>query len=133
MRDGEFTGARRMKGVTLRWIVEAMIGGETKDFSTSLTYTVGAEVFRAGDVALPKTGGGNNVDHVSLSVIAGEILGIFGLMGRGARRFWNASLAGIPMRPGRSFSTVSNCAARALPIALCGARRWYPKIAGKTG
>ncbi len=83
LRDGEITGARSMEGVDLRWIVEAMIGGKSKDFAEAITHNPGDEVFRAENVALPKMGGGFHVDHVSLSVRAGEIVGIYGLMGAG--------------------------------------------------
>ncbi|MCO6384319.1 sugar ABC transporter ATP-binding protein [Oceanicola sp. 502str15] len=83
LRDGEITGSRSMDGVDLRWIVEAMIGGAQKDFAASIGHEPGDEVFRAEDVVLPKMGGGYHVDHVSLDVKAGEIVGIYGLMGAG--------------------------------------------------
>ncbi|QDC08627.1 sugar ABC transporter ATP-binding protein [Oceanicola sp. D3] len=83
LRDGEITGARSMDGVDLRWIVEAMIGGKSKDFAEPISHEPGDEAFRAEDVMLPKMGGGFHVDHVSLSVRSGEIVGIYGLMGAG--------------------------------------------------
>ncbi|MBY6049745.1 sugar ABC transporter ATP-binding protein [Vannielia litorea] len=83
LRDGEITGSRSMEGVDIRWIVEAMIGGAQKDFAAPISHELGAEVFRAEEVVLPKMGGGYHVDHVSLSVKAGEIVGIYGLMGAG--------------------------------------------------
>ena len=83
LRDGEVTGSRSMQGVDLRWIVEAMIGGKSKDFAESISHEVSEEAFRAEDVVLPRMGGGYHVDHVSLSVNAGEIVGVYGLMGAG--------------------------------------------------
>lgn len=87
LRDGEITGNREMTGVNLAWIVKAMIGDKSKDYSTTVTHSVGAEVFRAEDVVLPNRRGGNAVDHVSLGVNAGEIVGVYGLMGAGRTEF----------------------------------------------
>jgi len=87
LRDGEITGSRSMDGVDLQWIVQAMIGEKSKDYATAVTHEIGSEVFRAQDVSLAKAGGGYSVDHVSLNVRAGEIVGIYGLMGAGRTEF----------------------------------------------
>ena len=83
LRDGEVTGDRSMDGVDIPWIVNAMIGDKSKDFAAPTNHQIGAEVFRAENVVLPKLGGGYAVDHVSISAKAGEIVGIYGLMGAG--------------------------------------------------
>ncbi|TIW76097.1 MAG: ATP-binding cassette domain-containing protein, partial [Mesorhizobium sp.] len=46
-------------------------------------HQLGAEIFRAEEICLPRVTGGLAVDHVSLALRAGEILGIYGLMGAG--------------------------------------------------
>jgi erythritol transport system ATP-binding protein len=43
----------------------------------------GEEVFRTENICLPRAQGGYAVDHVSIGVRKGEILGIYGLMGAG--------------------------------------------------
>ncbi|MDT0683838.1 sugar ABC transporter ATP-binding protein [Roseicyclus sp. F158] len=86
LRDGEITGAQPMDGVDIPWIVTAMIGETSKDFPPR-AQTIGEDVFRAEDVTLPREAGGLAVDHVSLSVKAGEIVGIYGLMGAGRSEF----------------------------------------------
>ncbi|SFA91601.1 erythritol ABC transporter ATP-binding protein [Poseidonocella pacifica] len=86
LRDGEITGAQPMQGVDIPWIVHAMIGDASKDFPPRAD-TIGEEVFRAEAVTLPREAGGLAVDHVSLSVKAGEIVGIYGLMGAGRSEF----------------------------------------------
>ncbi len=103
LRDGEITGSRPMQGVDIPWIVQAMIGGESKDFSQSLSHEFGAEVFRAEDITLPKLGGGFMVEHMSLSVRAGEILGLYGLMGAGRSEFLECIMAQHPEASGRFF------------------------------
>ena len=103
LRDGEVTGTRSMDGVDVPWIVEAMIGGEAKDFAAPIDHQIGSEVFRAEDVALAKMGGGYSVDHVSFSANAGEILGIYGLMGAGRTELLECIIGRHPEALGRYF------------------------------
>ncbi|RWL06159.1 MAG: sugar ABC transporter ATP-binding protein [Mesorhizobium sp.] len=83
LRDGRVTGQERMKNVDTQWIVRQMIGSDAKDFAKADGHVPGEEIFRAEDICLPRVTGGLAVDHVSLSLRAGEILGIYGLMGAG--------------------------------------------------
>lgn len=101
LRDGTITGARPMAGVDLPWIVHAMIGGASKDFPRTTAPAFGPEVFRAEDVTLPRPGGGLTVDHVSLSVREGEIVGLYGLMGAGRTEFLECIMAQHPQSGGR--------------------------------
>ena len=103
LRDGKVTGSRSMEGVDIPWIVQAMIGGKSKDFSESLGHAFGEEVFRAEDITLPKMGGGYTVDHVSFAVRKGEILGLYGLMGAGRSEFLECVMAQHPAATGRFF------------------------------
>ena len=63
-----------------------MIGAASKDYARTGEHALGAEVFRAEEITLPRPGGGRAVDEVSLSLRAGEIVGIYGLMGAGVRQ-----------------------------------------------
>ncbi|RUV71742.1 MAG: sugar ABC transporter ATP-binding protein [Mesorhizobium sp.] len=83
LRDGRITGQEKMKNVDTQWIVRQMIGSDAKDFAKADGHVPGEEIFRAEDICLPRVTGGLAVDHVSLSLRAGEILGIYGLMGAG--------------------------------------------------
>src|SRR5262245_16222892 len=83
LRDGRVTGEERMANVDTQWIVRQMIGSDAKDFAKSDDHRPGEEIFRAEEICLPRATGGLAVDHVSLGLRSGEIVGIYGLMGAG--------------------------------------------------
>ena len=103
LRDGKITGARSMDGIDLSWIVQNMIGGASKDFPKTQVQEFGEEIFRADDITLPRMGGGFLVDHVSMSVRAGEILGVYGLMGAGRSEFFECIMAQHSSSGGKVF------------------------------
>ncbi|SFR04976.1 sugar ABC transporter ATP-binding protein [Poseidonocella sedimentorum] len=100
LRDGEITGARSMEGVDIPWIVRAMIGDKSKDFASEITHDYGPTMFEARDVSLARAGGGWTVDHVSMSVRAGEVLGVYGLMGAGRSEFLECVMGQHPTARG---------------------------------
>ncbi|MBX3567960.1 MAG: sugar ABC transporter ATP-binding protein [Rhizobiaceae bacterium] len=83
LRDGHITGQEEVRNVDTQWIVRQMIGSDAKDFAKADDHALGEEVFRTEEISLPRATGGLAVDHVSLSLRKGEILGIYGLMGAG--------------------------------------------------
>lgn len=83
LRDGHITGSAKMKDVDTKWIVRQMIGSDAKDFSTPGRHAIGADILNVEDICLPRATGGFSVDHVSLAVKSGEIVGLYGLMGAG--------------------------------------------------
>jgi len=103
LRDGRVTGARRMAEVDLHWIVRQMIGSDAKDYSSHGDHGFGPEALRAEDICLPRVTGGYAVDHVSLSVRAGEIVGLYGLMGAGRSEFLECVMGRHPLSRGAIF------------------------------
>ncbi len=103
LRDGMITAAQAMEGVDIPWIVRAMIGDGSKEFPRTQPPNFGDEVFRADTICLPRLGGGYSVDHVSLSVRAGEIVGLYGLMGAGRTEFLECIMAQHPNSTGQFF------------------------------
>jgi erythritol transport system ATP-binding protein len=103
LRDGRVTGNRPMADIDVHWIVRQMIGSDAKDFSAPGDRAFGSEALRAEDVCLPRITGGYAVDHVSLSVRAGEIVGVYGLMGAGRSEFLECVMGRHPLASGRVY------------------------------
>ncbi|WP_158816465.1 sugar ABC transporter ATP-binding protein [Methylocapsa sp. S129] len=103
LRDGRVTGRERMADVDIAWIVRQMIGSAAKEFTKAEGQSIGEEAFRAEDICLPRVTGGYEVDHVSLSVRKGEILGVYGLMGAGRSEFFDCVMGRRPHASGRIF------------------------------
>jgi erythritol transport system ATP-binding protein len=96
LRDGARTGARSMDGVDVPWIVQNMIGAASKDFAKTVEHDFGDEVFRCENISLMGRTGKFVVDDVSLSLRAGEIVGIYGLMGAGRSELFECIMAQHP-------------------------------------
>ena len=95
-----------MADVDIHWIVRQMIGSDAKDFVKRRAITRSAGRRSAPKTsALPRMTGGYAVDHVSLSVRAGEILGVYGLMGAGRSEFFECVMGRHPQRPAAYSST----------------------------
>jgi erythritol transport system ATP-binding protein len=92
LRDGRITGQQAMTEVDVPWIVRQMVGRETRDFSRPVDHVAGEHVLVVEDVSLPASSGGFVVDHVSLALRAGEIVGIYGLMGAGRSELFECLL-----------------------------------------
>ncbi|WP_416067506.1 sugar ABC transporter ATP-binding protein [Rhizobium sp. ZK1] len=103
LRDGQITGQATVKDIDTRWIVRSMIGSDAKDFAKSVNHTVGKEMFRTENISLPRPTGGLAVDNISLSVKAGEILGIYGLMGAGRSEFFECVIGRHTHSTGKIF------------------------------
>jgi erythritol transport system ATP-binding protein len=82
LRDGRLAAEAAIPDIDLPWIIEKMVG-RTVTSSNGHEHDIGSELLRVEDMTLPRVGGGFVLDHVSFSVNAGEILGIYGLMGAG--------------------------------------------------
>jgi erythritol transport system ATP-binding protein len=103
LRDGQITGQAMVRDIDTKWIVRSMIGSDAKDFAKADNHTLGAEAFRAEEISLPRRTGGLAVDHVSVAVRSGEILGIYGLMGAGRSEFFECVIGRHKHSTGKIF------------------------------
>jgi len=85
LRDGKLIDSSTIEDVTHDDIVRMMVGRDIKDFFVKADATKSKEVFSISDLCLahPSRQDDYIVDHVSFTVKAGEVLGLFGLMGAG--------------------------------------------------
>ena len=85
LRDGKLIGSASIEDVTHDDIVRMMVGRDIKDFFVKAEGTKSKEVLSVRDMCLehPRRHDDYVVDHVSFNVKAGEVLGLFGLMGAG--------------------------------------------------
>ncbi len=85
LRDGKFVGSSLVDELSHDDIVRMMVGRDIKDFFVKSEVVKSGEVFSVRDICLahPERPGDYIVNHVNFTVKAGEVLGIFGLMGAG--------------------------------------------------
>jgi erythritol transport system ATP-binding protein len=101
LRDGTITGNERVANIDTKWIVRQMIGSDAKDFSKTQSHEFGTEILALERISLPRSTGGFAVDNVSLSLRAGEILGIYGLMGAGRSELLECIIGRHPQSSGK--------------------------------
>ena len=84
LRDGKLVAEAPAADVTLDWIVETMAGRSQSELFPRSNHAIGAPLLEVRDLSLPRAhGDGFLVDRVTFTLRAGEIVGIYGLMGAG--------------------------------------------------
>ena len=83
LRDGRLVAEAAVPEIDSHWIVEHMIGRDPEALFPYESRPVGALLLEVEDLTLPRPRGGLALDRISFSLAAGEIVGIYGLMGAG--------------------------------------------------
>jgi erythritol transport system ATP-binding protein len=84
LRDGKLVAEAPAKDVTLDWIVQTMAGRSQSELFPHSDHAIGAPLLEVHNLSLPRAhGDGFLVDHVTFTLRAGEIVGVYGLMGAG--------------------------------------------------
>lgn len=84
LRDGQLIAESPAADINVNWIVERMIGREQASFFRHEDHDPGARLLEVKNLSLPKPHSTDDlVKDISFTLHAGEILGIYGLMGAG--------------------------------------------------
>jgi erythritol transport system ATP-binding protein len=92
-----------MSQVSLKWMVENMVGRDAAAVYTPAPHEISGEVLRVEDLTLERPGKAHSylLDHVSFSLHAGEILGIYGLVGAGRTELFETLMGLHPYAIGK--------------------------------
>lgn len=92
LRDGQKVGEALSRDVDVPWIVERMTGGRPVGRTPAAASQRGRAVLEVRDLSLPPAPGRTPLDGVSLQLHAGEVLGIYGLLGAGRTELFESIL-----------------------------------------
>ena len=96
LRDGKVVGEAPTGEIDVRWLVDRMTGGRAIAPRARPSSERGATLLSVRDVRVAARPGRNAVDGASFDVAAGEIVGLYGLMGAGRTELLEAVLGVHP-------------------------------------
>jgi erythritol transport system ATP-binding protein len=103
LRDGFIVETEEIRKIDLKWIVEKMVGGDSKKIFKAEKHNAGDTILAVKNLCLPREGGGYQVDHASFELKKGEVLGFYGLMGAGRSELLECLLGDHPEATGEIF------------------------------
>lgn len=92
LRDGHFQVEAQVREIDVPWIVRQMLGSEPVTSFLEPGREFGVPVLEAENITCVGPAGNAVVDNVSFNVRAGEIVGIYGLMGAGRTELFECLL-----------------------------------------
>ncbi|PJG85328.1 sugar ABC transporter ATP-binding protein [Conservatibacter flavescens] len=92
LRDGKFQSEAAVKDIDVPWIVREMLGSDPITDFLPENRTFGAKILEAEHITCINESENKVVNDVSFSLKAGEIVGIYGLMGAGRTELFECLL-----------------------------------------
>ena len=92
LRDGKFQAEAKVSDIDVPWIVREMLGSDPVSNFLEPGRTFGAPVLEAEHITCVNTAGSAVVNDVTFNIHAGEIVGIYGLMGAGRTELFECLL-----------------------------------------
>ena len=92
LRDGKFQAEAQVCDIDVPWIVREMLGSEPVSSFLKPGREFGPPILEAEHITSVNSAGNTVVDDVSFNVRAGEIVGIYGLMGAGRTELFECLL-----------------------------------------
>jgi ribose transport system ATP-binding protein len=83
LRDGHYIGTEHAHDLTRDRLIQMMVGRELNELYPSLERTQGADVLRVQNLSVKSTQGKQALENLNFVVVAGEIVGLAGLLGAG--------------------------------------------------
>ena len=101
-RDGELVARGDRHEIDINWVISNMVGRSADDLNPDLLDEFGEPVLELDEVSVvdPSTPGRLSVDRLSLTVRAGEIVCLYGLMGAGRTELLEAIAGRLPLQQG---------------------------------
>jgi erythritol transport system ATP-binding protein len=103
LRDGRLVARKDDRDVNLSWIVERMVGQLVDEEFPKSPHDPGDDVLVVEDLTVPRPFGGYLLQGVSLRARAGEVIGLYGLMGAGRTELFE-TLVGLRKPSGGAIS-----------------------------
>jgi len=101
LRDGRTVGEAPAADVDVPWIVQRMTGRDLAPGAASRPPSTAATILAVDGLRLPEKAGRTALHDVSFELRAGEILGLYGLMGAGRTELFESVLGVHPEATGR--------------------------------
>lgn len=89
LRDGKFQAEAGVSEIDVPWIVREMLGSDPVSHFLPPDRRFGAPLLEVENLTCVNAAGNTVVDNVSFKAHAGEIIGIYGLMGAGRTELLN--------------------------------------------
>ena len=83
LRDGRVQAEARITDVDINWIIEKMVGKSLSAFLPRSEHAAQRKILEVRGLDFPRPEGGHYVRDFSFQMSAGEIVGLYGLMGAG--------------------------------------------------
>jgi erythritol transport system ATP-binding protein len=96
LRDGRLQATAEMRDVDIPWLIAQMVGTMPAAATDAAPRPDGDPLLHIGAVSLRNPHGGYSVDAVSLDVAAGEVVGLYGLLGAGRSELFEALIGAQP-------------------------------------
>jgi erythritol transport system ATP-binding protein len=96
LRDGRLQATAEMRDVDIPWLIAQMVGTMPAAATDPAPRPDGDPLLRIASVSLRNPHGGFSVDRVSLDVAAGEVVGLYGLLGAGRSELFEVLIGAQP-------------------------------------